>query len=300
MPTTITGVLPIIHTPFTADDQLDVDSLHRELEWALTRNINGNCTGMVSELLRLSQEERNQLHREIGSVDRGDKVFIAGVGAESTSQATAYAERATEYGCDALMVIPPVTAKTSLPDLRDYFTSVANSVDVPVIIQDASSYVGQEIPMQLNVELLDTFGPEKIMFKPEAAPLGPKLSELRDATNGRARAFEGSGGISIIDSYRRGIKGTMPGMEFLDSVIAVWSALEAGDDDAAYAAYLPLCALVSLQLQAGLDGFIAIEKYILHKRGTFATDLRRRPYLYNLDEETRQEVDRLMHRANLT
>ncbi len=299
MPTSIQGVLPIVHTPFTDDDKLDVTSLHCELEWALQRDINGYCTGMVSELLRLSEDERNQLHREIGSVDRGDRVFVAGVGAESTSQACSYAEKATSYGCDALMVIPPVTTKTSLANLRDYFSSIVQCVDVPVIIQDASSYIGQEIPMQLNVELLDTFGDQKIMFKPEAAPLGPKLSQLRDATGGKARIFEGSGGISIIDSFRRGIKGTMPGMEFLDTVIAVWSALEAGDDDRAYNAYFPLCALVSLQLQAGLDGFLAVEKYILKKRGLFTTDHRRKPYMFELDEETRQEIDRLIHQASL-
>jgi len=295
----IKGVLPIVHTPFTDSDKLDVESLHRELEWALERNIDGYCTGMVSELLRLSGDERNQLHREIGSVERGSRVFVAGIGAESTSQACAYAEKALFYGCDALMVIPPVTTKTSVAELRNYFSEIARCVEVPVIIQDASSYVGQEIPMQLNAELLDTFGDQKIMFKPEASPLGPKLSQLRDVTGGKARIFEGSGGIALIDTFRRGIKGTMPGMEFLDSVIAVWSALEAGDDERAYRSYLPLCALVSLQLQAGLDGFISIEKYVLHKRGLFSTDHRRKPYMFELDEETRLEVDRLMQLAGL-
>ena len=299
MPKEIRGVMPIVHTPFTDDDAIDVESLHRELEWALERPINGYCTGMVSEILRLSEEERNLLHREIGSVDRGDRVFVAGIGAESTGQACAYAEAAAGFGCDAVMAIPPVTARTSHALLRDYFVSIVKSVDVPVIIQDASSYVGQEIPMRLNAELLYEFGERKIMFKPEAAPLGPKLSELRDVTNGKARIFEGSGGISLMDSYRRGIKGTMPGMEFLDAVIEVWSALEAGDDDRAYRAYLPLCALVALQLQAGLDGFLSVEKHIMHQRGLFATDRRRQPYAFELDSETRAEVDRLMALAGL-
>ena len=295
----IRGVLPIVHTPFTDDDRIDVDSLHRELAWALERPIGGYCTGMVSEILRLSGDERNLLHREIASADRGERVFVAGVGAESTSQAVAFAEKAASYGCDAVMVIPPVTVRTSYGQLRDYFSGIADSIDVPMIIQDASSYVGQAIPMQLNVELLDKYGEEKILFKPEASPLGPKLSELRDATGGRAKIFEGSGGISLMDSYRRGIKGTMPGMEFLDTVLAVWDALEAGDHARAYESYLPLCALVALQLQAGLEGFLATEKYVLHARGLFTTDRRRQPYSFVLDDETRAEIDRLMKLAGL-
>ncbi len=57
-------------------------------------------------------------------------------------------------------------------------------------------------------------------------------------------------------------------------------------------------ALVSLQLQAGLDGFLAVEKHLLHRQGIFATDRRRKPYKWSLDPETAAELDRLMERLN--
>jgi len=162
-----------------------------------------------------------------------------------------------------------------------------------VIVQDASGYVGQAIPLEVYVQLLDRYGADKILFKPEAAPIGPNLSLLRDATAGRAKIFEGSGGILLIDSYRRGIVGTMPGMDLLDGIVSLWNALERGDDAAAYAVYFPICALVALQLQAGLDGFLAIEKYLLVKRGLWSSERRRAPYTWSLDDETAREVDRL-------
>jgi 4-hydroxy-tetrahydrodipicolinate synthase len=46
-------------------------------------------------------------------------------------------------------------------------------------------------------------------------------------------------------------------------------------------------------MQAGLDGFLAIEKCLLVRRGLFATDRRRRPNAWSLDGETAREVDRL-------
>jgi dihydrodipicolinate synthase/N-acetylneuraminate lyase len=146
----------------------------------------------------------------------------------------------------------------------------------------------------VSKELLATYGEDKILFKPEASPIGPKLSELRDATAGKAKIFEGSGGMCLVDSFRRGIVGTIPGMEFLPAVVALWKALQQGDEAAIYRIYLPLCALVALQLQAGLDGFLAVEKYVLHKRGLFATARRRKPYAWELDEETRLELERLL------
>ena len=50
---------------------------------------------------------------------------------------------------------------------------------------------------------------------------------------------------------------------------------------------------MTLQLQAGLDGFLAIEKHLMVKRGIFSDASRRPPYSWELDDETRDEVDRL-------
>ena len=106
--------------------------------------------------------------------------------------------------------------------------------------------------------------------------------------------FDGSGGVLLIDAYRRGVSGTMPGVDLLDGIVALWQALLDKDEPLAYRIYFPICALVALQMQAGLDGFLAIEKYIMVKRGLFASDRRRVPNAWNLDPETAAEVDRLL------
>ena len=71
------------------------------------------------------------------------------------------------------------------------------------------------------------------------------------------------------------------------------------EDEKAYRIYFPICAIVALQLQAGLDGFLAIEKYILVKRGLFTSDRRREPNSWSLDPETQSEVDRLLAMLNV-
>lgn len=287
------GVLPIVHTPLLDDDSIDEVSLERQIAWAVQQGAQGYCTGMVSELLRLTRDERVWLTRKLSAIKPAGMVFVAGVGAESTKQMLEYAREAEQAGADAVMAIPPTT--TALPDqqLSEYFTTLAEQISIPVIVQDASAYVGRPIPLSICVALLDRFGPEKIQFKPEAAPIGPNVTALRAATDGQARIFDGSGGIALVDCYRRGIVGTMPGMEFLPGLVALWRALERGDETATYELYLPICALVTLQLQAGLDGFLATEKYILHQLGLFATARRRRPYSWELDPATRDELDRL-------
>ena len=296
MPRTLQGVLPIVHVPFADDDAIDRHALEREIDWAYAQGADGIGSGMVSETLRLTYDERIALTQHLVQMSAGRGAVFAAVGAESAAQALAYAGAAERAGCDAVMAVPPATTRLPEPALVDYFRRLAEGVALPVIVQDASGYVGQAIPLRVHVELLVRYGPAKILFKPEAAPIGPSLSALRDATGGRARVFEGSGGILLVDSYRRGIAGTMPGVDLLDGIVALWDALERRDEDTVYRVYFPICALVALQMQAGLDGFLAIEKYLLVKRGLFTTDRRRTPHGWELDAETAREVDRLFAR----
>jgi dihydrodipicolinate synthase/N-acetylneuraminate lyase len=293
---TLAGVLPIVHVPFDGQDRIHAADLKREIDWIFSVGADGLGTGMVSEVTRLSADERVRLADMLVEYTAGRGPVFMSVGAESGVTARAHAVAAERAGCDAVMAVPPMTARLPAAAVVDYFREIAESVAVPLIVQDASGYVGQPIPHAACVDLLDRYGPEKIIFKPEAAPLGPNLSKLRDATGGRARIFEGSGGILLVDSYRRGIVGTMPGVDLLDGVVALWRALEAGDDEAAYRISLPLSAIVALQMQAGLDGFLAIEKYLLVKRGLFSSARRREPNAWSLDDETAREVDRLFER----
>jgi 4-hydroxy-tetrahydrodipicolinate synthase len=82
------------------------------------------------------------------------------------------------------------------------------------------------------------------MFKPEAIPIGPRLSELRDRTNGQAKIFEGTGGIALVDSHRQGIVGTMPGADLIRGIAALWRALQANDAKQIYELSLPISSLI--------------------------------------------------------
>lgn len=289
----ISGVLPVLHTPFLDDDSIDFATLREEIDWALGLGADGVVVAMVSEILRLTESERLELAEQVVAHVANRESVIISVGAESTKGAIAYAKHAENIGATAVMAIPPVATRLGSEATEKYFASIAESISIPLIVQDASGYVGAAIDLDVYRNLLDRFGASKIFFKPEASPLGPNLSRLRDATQGEARIFEGSGGVNLVDCYRRGIVGTMPGTDLLDAVIALWNALRNKNDSRIYSISLPLSAIVTLQLGAGLDGFLAIEKYLLKKRGVFKNTLQRSPVSWTLDQETEAEVDRL-------
>ncbi len=286
----------MLHTPFTDDGSIDNAILQREIDWAFETGADGVVVAMVSEVLRLGYHGRRELAGLVCQGVRGRGFTVISVGAESTDEAVEFAKHAEGLGASAVMAIPPVATSLSSSATREYFAAIVSGIAIPLVVQDASNYVGAAIDLSVYLSLLEQFGPDRILFKPEASPLGPNLSKLRDATDGKARIFEGSGGINLVDCYRRGIVGTMPGTDLLDGIVALWKALAACDDDRTYQLSLPIGALVALQLQGGLDGFLAIEKYLLKKRGLFNNTLQRQPVGWQLDPETQAEVDRLFAR----
>jgi 4-hydroxy-tetrahydrodipicolinate synthase len=289
----ISGVLPVFQTPFHADETIDFDTLEQEIDWVYSQGSDGIVMGMVSETLRLSSQERTQLAEAVCRFNDGRGVVVISAGAESSYGAEGYARYAESIGADAVMVIPPVSVTVAEDELKRYYERIIRAINIPVVVQDASGYVGRPMSIALQAGLYHEYG-DRVVFKPEATPIGPRLSALRDATGGRATVLEGTGGIALVDSYRRGIAGTMPGADMIDALVALWRALEAGDEQRIYRLSLPISSLIAVQ--NSLDAFLAVEKYLLVKRGIFKNTVVRGPVGYTLDEETRQEVDRLFDR----
>ncbi len=286
------GVLPVVQTPFAHDGSINVGALDHELDWILDQNADGLTTGMVSEVPRLTSEERRLLtERVCAAASARGRAAVISCGAESLRSALAHSFHAQEQGATALMVNSPLTVALDDAELFSYFSRIIEATVVPVVVQDASGYIGRPLTISLQARLFSEFG-ERVAFKPEAHPIGPTLSMLRDATGAGASILEGSGGASIIDSYRRGIVGTMPGAEVCWAVRALWDAVSERDWALAYRISGPLNTLVAMQTT--VDGYVALEKHVLWRQGVLPRNSSRPPNGFFVDAETASEVDRLV------
>jgi dihydrodipicolinate synthase/N-acetylneuraminate lyase len=290
VPAGLSGVLSVFQMPYHPDESIDFETLEREIDWILAQGADGLVMAMVSEVLRLTEIERRDVAERICRQVVGRGAVVISVGAEFTRLAVELAKHAEASGATGLMAMPPLSIALPESEVLKYYRSIVRATRLPLVVQDASSYVGRPLSLATQSRLLDEFG-DQIYFKPEAQPIGQRLSQLRADTKGRARVFEGSGGIALVDSYHRGIVGTMPGAEIIRYIVALWSALEAGDTRKINRLAMPIGALVALQ--HGLDGFLAIEKHLLMRQGLFVNEMVRGPVGFQLDDETRREADRL-------
>jgi dihydrodipicolinate synthase/N-acetylneuraminate lyase len=285
------GVLPVFQTPFDEHDEIDRATLARQFDWLFANGADGVVFAMVSEVLRLASEERDELATLTCEFCRDRGVCVISVGAESIKTAVRHARHARDAGADAVMATPPALHAVGDDELMRYFTAIANSVEIPLIVQDASGYVGAQLSIALQARLHSELG-DQVMFKPEAPPVGLRLTQLLGATGGRARVFEGTGGLYLIDSFRRGAIGTMPAGDLVWALSALWRALRGGDFARAYRLAGPLALLISMQ--TSLDSFVAVEKHLLVRQGVFPSTAARGPTGDVLDAHGREEVDRLM------
>lgn len=288
----ISGVLPVIQTPFHEDRSIDYNTLKVELDFLFEAGVDGVTIAMVSEILRLTDQERDELNARVVEFVNGRGPVVASVGAESTEQAIRHTKAAVASGVDALMAIPPSLTRCNGTELLEYYRSLLGSSSLPLVVQDASGYVGNSIPIETQAAIWK-IAPELVLFKPEAQPIGPNVSALLAATKGQAKIFEGTGGLALMDSFPRGIVGTMPGADVPWAIVAIWRALQSGNVQRASEIHAGLAALVSHMHNLG--AYLTIEKFILVEQGIFKNTIVRGPIGYHADDLTRTEILRLFH-----
>ena len=285
----LAGVFNVISTPLDNSDEIDQKILKQEIDWLIKCGSNGAVLAMVSEVLRFSASERRkqwQLSLEYLS----DRIpLVVSVGAESAAIAVGLAKDAQKDGATAVMATPPSAFVASADEVKNYYQRIIESVDITVIVQDASNYLGAPIELDTYVELIDKYGEERVQFKPEAKPVKDRLEQLNKISSNRARVFEGQGGIDLLDTHPLGVKGTMPGAEVPWAIVGLWNALENKDLITAQAIHTPLAKLISYQTT--LDAYVAVEKYLLVKQGVFINTNQRGPVGFKLDQDTKNKID---------
>jgi 4-hydroxy-tetrahydrodipicolinate synthase len=231
----IKGVVPVLSTPLDSDRKLDASTLRREIEWVGEQGVKTVASGMVSEILRMNLSERKVLTEAICTYAQELKMnSIVSCGQETPELTIDLVIHAQDSGADAVMINPPIASKLSDDDIFNYFSAVFEKTVIPIVVQDASGYVGYSINVSVLTRLFKQYS-ERIYFKPEAVPIGQRLSDLRDATGGKARIFEGTGGAHLVDSFTRGVVGTMPGADISWALVKLWDSLVSckyGESDA--------------------------------------------------------------------
>jgi 4-hydroxy-tetrahydrodipicolinate synthase len=171
----ITGSLVAIVTPMHPDGSLDLNTYRRLIEWHIAEGTNAIvAVGTTGESATVDPDEHIELVRVAVEASAGRVKIIAGAGANSTREAIELTTRAKAVGADATLQVVPYYNRPTQEGLYQHFRSVAEAVDLPVVLYNVPSRTVADLSVDTTLRLAQV----------------PGIVGLKDASGDLARVVE--------------------------------------------------------------------------------------------------------------
>ena len=140
------GAATALITPFKENGALDFIGLERLIEFQIDRNIQALIlSGTTGEGSTLSFEEFSQLIGEANRIVRHRITLIAGTGSNNTATAIKLSLEAEKRGADGILLVTPYYNKTTQEGLVRHYFSIADRVQLPMLLYNVPSRTGMTI-----------------------------------------------------------------------------------------------------------------------------------------------------------
>ena len=140
-------------TPFTQDG-VDFKKLGELVEYHIENNTDALVVcGTTGEATTMSDEEQLAVIKYV--VDKTNKRIpvIAGTGSNNTAHSIYLSQEAERLGADGLLVITPYYNKANANGLKLHFETIANSVNLPIIMYNVPGRTSMNMKPSLVAEL---------------------------------------------------------------------------------------------------------------------------------------------------
>jgi 4-hydroxy-tetrahydrodipicolinate synthase len=261
----IDGIIPILPTPFTADEAIDWPALAGLVEFAIAGGAWGVCLpAYASEFYKLSDEERRQVAVEAVRVARGRVPVIGQVNHPSARLAAQAAAEMQRAGASAICTAVPRLFGMPETDLALCFDRILSAIEIPLIIQDFNP-TGPSVSVPFIADLHRAH-PHFRYVKLEEPMMAGKVEAIRQATAGEVGVIEGWGGMYMMDLMPAGVCGVMPSLGLVDLLDRCWRLGKRGLRDEAYDIFQAILPQIVYSLQH-MELYHHAEKLLLRDRG---------------------------------
>jgi 4-hydroxy-tetrahydrodipicolinate synthase len=290
------GIYNIVPTPFDKSGAIDEASLARLIEFVIDTGVDGlTILGFLGEAGKLSEAERASVIDISVATAAGRVPVVVGATAPATDPGVAFARDAVARGAAGLLVAPPRLARPNDAAVRRHYETLADAVDVPIVVQDFPAGSGVWMTPDFIASLAAAI-PSCRWLKLEDDPTIQKVTAILSA-NPDIGIFGGLGGNFMLEELQRGAIGMMTGFGFPEILVSIWRHFRAGELEQARDTFYRYLPLIRYENQPGLN--LALRKLIYQKRGAIDHAAPRRPFP-PLDEVSLAELDGLLAHLGLT
>ena len=284
------GVHWMLATPFDEYEEVDTPSISRLVDEARDSGCQGMVVlGVTGEAARMTDQERRTVAGQVIDDSNGMPVTV-GTTASSTRACISYSREAESLGASAVMVAAPAMAKTNLDALFVHYQRVAESVDIPVVLQDYPQASGVQMPVAFIVRVAENI-PNVHYLKLEDPPTPNKITAIKNLIGERLTVFGGLGGVFLLDELSRGSVGAMTGFAYPEVLVTICRNMAEGGRASAEQVFNRHLPLLLFEYQEGIG--LGIRKHALHHRGLISCPRVRHPGS-ETTEEIRQQFQHLI------
>jgi 4-hydroxy-tetrahydrodipicolinate synthase len=261
----ITGVFPVLPTPFTVEGPPDKQAFLRLADFAREAGVDGVVfPGMASEVETLTAAERAELVAALGAHLAGRLPFIVGASHADPREAADRAREGREAGAIAAMIMAPPGCGQDVAKHVAYYAAIEDAVPgFPLMLQNAPAPNGAGLAPE-SVAAIAAEVPAIRYVKEETLPCGQHVTRILAASGGGLDGVMGGAGARfVLDELARGACGTMPALEIADAHAALWQAWQRGARAEARRIYTLTLPLLAFQMTFR----VRATKDVLKRRG---------------------------------
>lgn len=158
-------------TPFTKDNKVNFDKLAELIEYHIENKTDAivSC-GTTGEATTMSDEEVLSVLEFTVKKVNGRIPVIAGTGSNNTMHSVELSQKAEALGVDGLLIITPYYNKANKSGLKKHFVTIAESVNIPIILYNVPGRTCMNISPSLIAELAQV--PNIVAVKEASGDLG--------------------------------------------------------------------------------------------------------------------------------
>ncbi len=190
-----TGVYPAMVTPFTHEEEIDVEGMRSNIAYLEKGGVAGLVPcGSTGESATLSFDEHKKLVEL--TVDAASVPVIAGTGSNNTAEAVELTRYAQDAGADAALLIVPYYNKPMKSGLIKHFSAIAQACEIPLILYNIPGRTG----INMDPETISTLAHEysNVAGVKEASANFTQISNIIEITRGlEFSVISGDDGLTL-------------------------------------------------------------------------------------------------------
>ncbi len=150
------GVFPAVTTKFTAKDQIDLSLFEINLMAQMDAAVHGIILGgTLGESSVLTVDEKETLVKFAVEKVAGKIPVILNIAEGSMKEAIIQADNAKKWGAEGLMMLPPMRYKPDHREAVNWFKTIANNTDLPIMIYNNPVDYKTEVTLDMFEEIIE-------------------------------------------------------------------------------------------------------------------------------------------------